>query len=50
MIAKRNDSISKQLSDVTENINDALSNIKKASEEFSNRRNDSIELKEMMGN
>lgn len=42
MLAKRNDSLAKQLSDVTENVNDALSNIKKVSEEFSKRRNDSI--------
>lgn len=30
-MAKRNDSITKQLSGVADNINDALSNIKKAS-------------------
>ena len=32
MLAKRNDSFAKQLSDVTDNVNDALSNIKKVSE------------------
>ena len=49
MIGKRNDSLAKQLSDVTENVNDAISNIKRASEEFSKRRNDGLELQEMMG-
>jgi flagellar hook-basal body complex protein FliE len=49
MLSKRHDSFAKQLSDVTDNVNDALSNIKRASEEFSKRRNDSLELKEMMG-
>jgi WD40 repeat protein len=38
MLANRNDSVHKQLSGVADNISDALSNIKKASEEFTNRR------------
>lgn len=38
MLAKRNDSIAKQLSGVSDNISDALNNIKKASEEFTNRK------------
>lgn len=42
LIAKRNDSIAKHLSGVSENINDVLSNIKKASEEFSNRKAESL--------
>ena len=49
MIAKRNDSIAKQLSGVNDNINDALTNIKKASEEFTNRKAEGVELKDMMG-
>jgi len=48
MLAKRNDSIAKQLSGVSDN-SDALSNIKRASEEFSNRKTEGAELKEMMG-
>lgn len=48
LISKRNDSIAKQLSGVSDNISDALSNIKRASEEFSNRRIETMELKEMM--
>jgi len=48
MMSKRNDSIAKQLSGVADNINDALSNIKKASEDFHNRKADVQELKEMM--
>ena len=32
MLTKRNDSIAKQLNGVSDNINDALTNIKKASE------------------
>ena len=38
MMAKRNDSIAKQLMGVNENISDALSNIKKVSDEFVNRK------------
>ena len=49
LIGKRNDSLAKQLLDVTENVNDAISNIKRASEEFSKRRNEGLELQEMMG-
>jgi hypothetical protein len=48
LIAKRNDSIAKHLSGVSENISDALNNIKKASEEFTNRKAEGIELKDMM--
>ena len=49
MLNKRNDSINKQLTGVADNINDALTNIKKASEEFTNRRAEGVELKDMMG-
>ena len=49
LMAKRADSVAKQLSGVTENISDALSNIKKASEEFNNRKADVQELRDMMG-
>ncbi len=45
---RRNDSIAKQLTGVADNISDALSNIKRVSEEFSNRKAEGAELKEMM--
>lgn len=48
LINRRNDSIAKQLTGVADNISDALSNIKRASEEFSNRKAEGLELKEMM--
>ena len=48
LIVQRNSSIAKQLSGVAQNINDALCNIKKASEQFSNRRMQGNELKELM--
>ena len=49
LMAKRSDSIAKQLSGVTDNITDALSNIKRASEEFNSRKVEVQELREIMG-
>lgn len=49
IIEKKNEAIAKELAGIHGNINEALNNIKVASENFNNRKNETLEMQNLMG-